>query len=85
MTLPLPLPALQVLIENGTKEGHQILMEAREAVLKGKDEDSPGHVFAPCPHDGVCPKLTAAVPVPCNFTQAYHPLPFSWVSVCAGV
>ncbi|XP_060677342.1 methyltransferase-like protein 17, mitochondrial [Hemiscyllium ocellatum] len=67
-----------VLIENGTREGHQILMEAREAVLKAKGEESSGHVFAPCPHDGVCPKLTAAVPAPCNFTQAYHPLPFPW-------
>uniref|UniRef100_G3Q0Y5 Ribosome assembly protein METTL17, mitochondrial n=1 Tax=Gasterosteus aculeatus aculeatus TaxID=481459 RepID=G3Q0Y5_GASAC len=51
-----------VLVENGTKEGHQMLMEARDAVLK-------------CPHDLSCPKLTVGPTAPCNFQQMYHPLP----------
>ncbi|XP_067833289.1 ribosome assembly protein METTL17, mitochondrial, partial [Heptranchias perlo] len=67
-----------VLIENGTKEGHRMLMEARDAVLRGEGEESPGHVFAPCSHDLMCPKLAGKVPLPCNFIQAYHPLPFAW-------
>ncbi|XP_074838444.1 ribosome assembly protein METTL17, mitochondrial isoform X2 [Carettochelys insculpta] len=42
-----------VLVENGTKEGHQILMEAREIVLGGGDkvthDPREAHVFAPNP------------------------------------
>ncbi|XP_072363755.1 ribosome assembly protein METTL17, mitochondrial-like [Scyliorhinus torazame] len=53
-------------------------MEARDAVLKIKDEESAAHVFAPCPHDLTCPKLTGKAPLPCNFVQAYHPLSFAW-------
>ncbi|XP_041036719.1 methyltransferase-like protein 17, mitochondrial isoform X2 [Carcharodon carcharias] len=67
-----------VLIENGTKEGHQILMEARDVVLKTKDKDPGARVYAPCPHDLTCPKLLGKTPLPCNFTQAYQPLPFTW-------
>lgn len=68
-----------VLVENGTKEGHQILMEARETVLKthenkALDSRTPS-VFAPCPHEMTCPKLALHPPVPCNFNQHYHPLP----------
>ncbi|XP_072126196.1 ribosome assembly protein METTL17, mitochondrial isoform X1 [Mobula birostris] len=66
-----------VLIENGTRDGHQILMEARNLVLTA-DVEPFGHVFAPCSHDLACPKLAGSVPQPCNFSQAYHPLPFSW-------
>uniref|UniRef100_UPI00398EE635 ribosome assembly protein METTL17, mitochondrial isoform X2 n=1 Tax=Pristiophorus japonicus TaxID=55135 RepID=UPI00398EE635 len=38
-----------VLIENGTKEGHRMVMEARDIVLKAEGEESCGHVFAPNP------------------------------------
>ncbi|XP_075768137.1 ribosome assembly protein METTL17, mitochondrial isoform X2 [Pelodiscus sinensis] len=42
-----------VLVENGTKEGHQMLMEAREIVLRGGDkvahDPREAHVFAPNP------------------------------------
>ncbi|XP_064416492.1 methyltransferase-like protein 17, mitochondrial isoform X2 [Latimeria chalumnae] len=54
-----------VLVENGTKEGHQTLMEARDIVLE-------------CSHDLPCPKLAEKIVLPCNFVQAYHPLPFTW-------
>ncbi|XP_053119693.1 methyltransferase-like protein 17, mitochondrial [Hemicordylus capensis] len=71
-----------VLIENGTKEGHQMLMEARDVILKGKEKvthDPRGaYVFAPCPHHLPCPRLTREHPLPCNFIQAYSPLPFHW-------
>ncbi|XP_062259813.1 methyltransferase-like protein 17, mitochondrial [Platichthys flesus] len=68
-----------VLVENGTKEGHQILMEARDALLKKQDktvhDSRPASVFAPCPHELTCPKLSRGHVVPCNFQQMYQPLP----------
>ncbi|KAJ3595184.1 hypothetical protein NHX12_004488 [Muraenolepis orangiensis] len=68
-----------VLVENGTKEGHQILMEARDTLLKTQDQKAvdsrTASVFAPCPHEMACPKLAGLHIVPCNFTQHYHPLP----------
>uniref|UniRef100_A0A8D2L4G8 Ribosome assembly protein METTL17, mitochondrial n=1 Tax=Varanus komodoensis TaxID=61221 RepID=A0A8D2L4G8_VARKO len=71
-----------VLVENGTKEGHQMLMEARDVVLKGMDkvvhDPREARVFAPCPHHLPCPRLSRDHPVPCNFVQMYRPLPFSW-------
>ncbi|KAG5841687.1 hypothetical protein ANANG_G00169350 [Anguilla anguilla] len=51
-----------VLVENGTKDGHQILMEARDTLLT-------------CPHQLTCPKLKQHPLLPCNFPQPYRPLP----------
>ncbi|XP_030395692.1 methyltransferase-like protein 17, mitochondrial isoform X1 [Gopherus evgoodei] len=71
-----------VLVENGTKEGHQMLMEAREIVLGGGDkvvhDPREAHIFAPCPHHLPCPRLNPERPLPCNYLQAYQPLPFRW-------
>ncbi|XP_029930797.1 methyltransferase-like protein 17, mitochondrial [Myripristis murdjan] len=68
-----------VLVENGTKEGHQMLMEARDILLTKKEkflfDTRAASVFAPCPHELPCPKLARLSPVPCNFQQPYHPLP----------
>lgn len=68
-----------ILVENGTKEGHQTLMEARDTLLKCQDrilhDTRPATVFAPCPHDLMCPKLVADPATPCNFLQTYQPLP----------
>lgn len=68
-----------VLVENGTKEGHQMLMEARDTLLKKKEktayDNRPASVFAPCPHEMTCPKLVHEPVTPCNFQQMYHPLP----------
>uniref|UniRef100_A0A671RND9 Ribosome assembly protein METTL17, mitochondrial n=1 Tax=Sinocyclocheilus anshuiensis TaxID=1608454 RepID=A0A671RND9_9TELE len=55
-----------VLVENGTKDGHQILMEARDIILK-------------CTHELPCPKLIKQPVVPCNFTQFYYSLPLTRV------
>ncbi|KAM9349332.1 ribosome assembly protein METTL17, mitochondrial [Symphorus nematophorus] len=67
-----------VLVENGTKEGHQILMEARDTLLKKQDkivhDARPASVFAPCPHELMCPKLSTEPTTPCNFQQLYKPL-----------
>lgn len=68
-----------VLVENGTKEGHQILMEARDALLKTREQTAldsrTAYVFAPCPHEMMCPKMARLPTAPCNFHQHYHPLP----------
>ncbi|XP_011831600.1 PREDICTED: methyltransferase-like protein 17, mitochondrial isoform X2 [Mandrillus leucophaeus] len=71
-----------VLVENGTKAGHRLLMEARDLVLNGKEKSPldprPSFVFAPCPHELPCPQLTTSRPLACSFSQAYHPIPFRW-------
>lgn len=71
-----------VLVENGTKAGHRLLMEARDLVLKGTEKSPldprPSFVFAPCPHELPCPQLTTSRPLACSFSQAYHPIPFRW-------
>ncbi|XP_068604574.1 ribosome assembly protein METTL17, mitochondrial isoform X2 [Brachionichthys hirsutus] len=68
----------KVLVENGTKEGHQILMEARDTLLltqeKTLHDSRPASVFAPCPHELKCPKLAVKPSFPCNFQQLYQPL-----------
>lgn len=70
--------AYLVLVENGTKEGHQILMEARDALLNKEEKEvldsRPASMFAPCPHELTCPKLAQRLNVPCNFQQRYHTL-----------
>ncbi|XP_061835029.1 ribosome assembly protein METTL17, mitochondrial [Nerophis lumbriciformis] len=67
-----------LLVENGTKEGHQILMEARDTLLQKKEktvyDTRPASVFAPCSHEKTCPKLALTPAVPCNFHQMYMPL-----------
>nr|XP_004672409.3 methyltransferase-like protein 17, mitochondrial isoform X1 [Jaculus jaculus] len=71
-----------VLVENGTKAGHRLLMDARDLILQGTEKSpskpQPSFVFAPCPHELPCPQLTASKPLACSFSQAYHPIPFSW-------
>ncbi|KAG9487204.1 hypothetical protein GDO78_007200 [Eleutherodactylus coqui] len=71
-----------VLVENGTCEGHQLLMEARDIILKRGDKEvldhRPACVFAPCAHQLKCPKLAESSQKPCNFVQQYQPLRFSW-------
>ncbi|XP_068998365.1 ribosome assembly protein METTL17, mitochondrial [Embiotoca jacksoni] len=68
-----------VLVENGTKEGHQMLMEARDTLLNKQEktlyDSRPASVFAPCPHELMCPKLAVEAVTPCNFQQMYLPLP----------
>ncbi|XP_060729619.1 methyltransferase-like protein 17, mitochondrial isoform X2 [Tachysurus vachellii] len=70
-----------VLVENGTKAGHQILMEAKDILLKREDKVGGDVrrplVFAPCTHQLPCPKLLKQPVTPCNFLQPYYPLPVS--------
>lgn len=39
------------------------------------------YVCLQCPHELPCPQLTASEPLACSFSQAYHPIPFSWVCI----
>ncbi|KAK2900730.1 hypothetical protein Q8A67_008845 [Cirrhinus molitorella] len=70
-----------VLVENGTKDGHQILMEARDTILKREEEIKHDlrrpSIFAPCTHELSCPRLIKQPAVPCNFSQFYYSLPLS--------
>ncbi|XP_040399571.1 H/ACA ribonucleoprotein complex subunit 3 isoform X1 [Cygnus olor] len=63
-----------VLLENGTRAGHQALMEAREELLQGPDADAV-EIFAPCPHRLPCPRLSQGRA--CAFAQSFWPLPLS--------
>lgn len=38
-------------------------------------------VCSQCPHELPCPQLAASKSLACSFSQAYHPIPFSWVCV----
>uniref|UniRef100_A0A452GW43 Uncharacterized protein n=1 Tax=Gopherus agassizii TaxID=38772 RepID=A0A452GW43_9SAUR len=51
----------------GQQGGDKVVHDPREA-----------HVFAPCPHHLPCPRLNPERPLPCNYLQAYQPLPFRW-------
>ncbi|XP_052817002.1 methyltransferase-like protein 17, mitochondrial isoform X2 [Mya arenaria] len=64
-----------VLVEHGTMAGYKLIQEARDYILQfGKENPSQeGHVFAPCMHDQLCPKMTH-LELPCNFTVEYKAL-----------
>lgn len=72
-----------VLVEAGTNAGYRVVQEARDYILelsrktKEEGESHPeGYVFAPCPHDKLCPKFFSDTNVPCNFEVSYKPLDF---------
>ncbi|OWA51531.1 Methyltransferase-like protein 17, mitochondrial [Hypsibius exemplaris] len=80
-----------VLVELGNFAGYQLVMEARDHLLgldklgkklrRREELDTSleeGHVFAPCPHDLVCPRQAGAASggVTCHFPVAFQPLPF---------
>ncbi|ESO94873.1 hypothetical protein LOTGIDRAFT_239481 [Lottia gigantea] len=59
-----------VLVEKGGQSGFKLMHEAREHLLKLSKESKEGHIFAPCPHHGACPKLTETN-TPCFFEAKY--------------
>lgn len=58
-----------VIVENGSNAGYNLILEARDFILKNLTSDV--HVFAPCSHDGTCPKQSSGFP--CNFQVGYLP------------
>ncbi|VVC87207.1 methyltransferase-like protein 17, mitochondrial [Leptidea sinapis] len=64
-----------IIVEQGTNAGFQVVNEVREFILNLKDSRLKGHVFAPCPHDTVCPRFLEQK-TPCNFLMKYETLGF---------
>ncbi|KAK3921287.1 Methyltransferase-like protein 17, mitochondrial [Frankliniella fusca] len=65
-----------VLIEDGTNAGYEAIMEARNLVSHletpdKEDEIAEFHVFSPCPHDFLCPRMINDR-TPCNFIISYR-------------
>lgn len=67
-----------VLVEVGSYAGHSLIQEARDHIIKisSQKEDSleHGHVFAPCPHDMICPKSQLTSKIACTFPVKYIPM-----------
>ncbi|XP_046733970.1 methyltransferase-like protein 17, mitochondrial isoform X2 [Diprion similis] len=65
-----------VIVEQGTNAGFKIVNEARDFILNMSiesletDNPNPFHVFAPCPHDTICPRYIIDT-TPCNFESSY--------------
>lgn len=67
-----------VLVEAGTRYGHNVVLEMRDYLLKISDiqtkkysVESPIHVFAPCPHDKPCPVFSQGLKKPCHFGVSF--------------
>ncbi|WWD21480.1 3-methyl-2-oxobutanoate hydroxymethyltransferase [Kwoniella shandongensis] len=56
-----------VLVDRSTPEGWAAISRARAFILEQSTSESPLHVIAPCPHDGVCP--LASTDDICGFSQ----------------
>ncbi|KRZ84107.1 Methyltransferase-like protein 17, mitochondrial [Trichinella sp. T8] len=66
-----------IIIENGSKSGNGLVLEARNYILQkycstNSPDDLRGHVYAPCAHQFGCPREEH--PEPCNFPVTYLPL-----------
>lgn len=65
-----------ILVENGTNAGFSLINEAKNFILSQSNEGEECHVFAPCPHEVTCPRITANDGTPCNFQVNYNTFPF---------
>lgn len=64
-----------IVVEEGTRRGSELVNEVRTNVLKSKEGELSGHIFAPCPHDLPCPRLASQGDnTPCNFNVQHEPL-----------
>lgn len=67
-----------IIVEQGTYAGFKLVNEARDFILKYasskyRQDTQFAHVFAPCPHDLKCPRISTDN-TPCNFEVLYYPL-----------
>ncbi|KAL1456876.1 hypothetical protein WDU94_001566 [Cyamophila willieti] len=65
-----------IIVDHGSKSGYQVVQEARNYILSSNTK-RPGsvHVFAPCPHEALCPKQ--AFTHHCNFGVKYENITYS--------
>ncbi|XP_054276354.1 methyltransferase-like protein 17, mitochondrial [Macrosteles quadrilineatus] len=62
-----------VIVEQGTKPGFKVIVEARDFILSLANEKTPAHVVAPCPHEEGCPRYLRG-PYPCHYQVKYFDL-----------
>ncbi|CAK9802665.1 Methyltransferase-like protein 17, mitochondrial [Anthophora plagiata] len=63
-----------IIVEQGTRVGYKIIMEARDFILNYGNKMKNAYVFSPCPHDFKCPR-NMTDDTPCNFQLVYLTLP----------
>uniref|UniRef100_A0A1B0ABA6 Methyltransferase-like protein 17, mitochondrial n=1 Tax=Glossina pallidipes TaxID=7398 RepID=A0A1B0ABA6_GLOPL len=62
-----------IVVEEGTRRGSQLVNAARDLILSLDSPKLVGHIFAPCPHDKVCPRFSNLNDrTPCNFETLYE-------------
>jgi len=66
-----------ILTEVGTHSGYQTINEARELLCYNFEKtDYKGHIFAPCPHESICPRQIEKKH-PCSFSVRFRNFPFN--------
>ncbi|CAK9798147.1 Methyltransferase-like protein 17, mitochondrial [Anthophora quadrimaculata] len=68
-----------IIVEQGTRVGYKIIIEARNFILNYGDKVKNAYVFSPCPHDLKCPR-NMTDDTPCNFEISYLTLPIGEAS-----
>jgi len=69
-----------ILTEVGSHFGYQAINEARELLVHlFKNTENKGHIFAPCPHEELCPRQYQKRPL-CNFEVRFRNFPFKWLT-----
>uniref|UniRef100_A0A182PCJ8 Methyltransferase domain-containing protein n=1 Tax=Anopheles epiroticus TaxID=199890 RepID=A0A182PCJ8_9DIPT len=59
-----------ILVEQGSNAGFQLLDGIRNHIRRNHDADDK-HLFAPCPHSMVCPRMIQDDGTPCNFEATF--------------
>uniref|UniRef100_A0A1B0C547 Methyltransferase-like protein 17, mitochondrial n=1 Tax=Glossina palpalis gambiensis TaxID=67801 RepID=A0A1B0C547_9MUSC len=75
-----------IVVEEGTRRGSQLVNAARDLILSLDNPKAAGHVFAPCPHDKICPRFSNLNDrTPCNFETLYEEPQHCKISQAYGV
>uniref|UniRef100_A0A2M4BNR6 Putative mitochondrial/ ribosome small subunit component n=1 Tax=Anopheles marajoara TaxID=58244 RepID=A0A2M4BNR6_9DIPT len=59
-----------IFVEQGTNAGFRLLDGIRNHIRRAH-QTSDAHLFAPCPHSSVCPRMVLDDGTPCNFEATY--------------
>jgi len=72
-----------ILTEVGTHHGYQTINEARELLIdlfnNSENSENKGHIFAPCPHEEICPRQFQKRPL-CYSQVRFRNFPFKWLT-----